>query len=89
MKSLLLAGALIVAAGTSVSAAGGYWVVGNRATGRCDIVTSNPVIDAQVGGNTTFGSGPYGSLNDAKLARSTIGACPKEEAPAEAAGEDK
>jgi opacity protein-like surface antigen len=88
MKSLLLAGAMIVAAGTSAVAAD-YWVVGNRATSKCEIVTSNPVIDAQVGGNTTFGSGPYGSLNDAKLARSTIGACPKEEAPAEAAGEDE
>ena len=89
MKSLLLAGAMIVAAGTTAFAAGGYWVVGNRATNRCDIVTSNPVIDSQVGGNITFGSGPYGSLDDAKLARSTIGACPKGEPPAEAAGDDK
>ena len=89
MKSLLLAGAMILAAGNSALA--DYWVVGNRATGRCDIVTSNPVINAQVGGNTTFGSGPYRSLDDAKLARSTIGACPKveESSPAEAAGDQK
>src|SRR6185436_21012361 len=89
MKSLLLAGAMVVAAGTTAFAQGGYWVVGNRASGRCDIVTSNPVINAQVGGNTTFGSGPYRSLDDAKLARSTIGACPKEESPPEPAGEEK
>jgi hypothetical protein len=89
MKSLLLAGAMILVAGNSALA--DYWVVGNRASGRCEIVTSNPVINAQVGGNTTFGSGPYRSLDDAKLARSTIGACPKAEepAPAEAAGDEK
>ena len=89
MKSLLLAGAMIVAAGNLALA--DYWVVGNRASGQCDIVTSNPVINAQVGGNTTFGSGPYRSLDDAKLARSTIGACPKveEPPPAEAAGDEK
>ena len=69
MKSLLLAGAMILAAGNSALA--DYWVVGNRASGGCDIVTSNPVINAQVGGNTTFGSGPYRSLDDAKIARST------------------
>jgi hypothetical protein len=91
MKSLLLAGAVVVAAGTQAFAQSGYWVVGNNATSKCEIVTSNPVINAQVGGNITFGSGPYRSLDDAKLARSTIGACPKVEEPASAgpAGEDK
>ena len=91
MKSLLLAGAMILAAGTAVFAQGGYWVVGNGATSKCDIVTSNPVINSQVGGNTTFGSGPYRSLDDAKLARSTIGACPKveDQPPAGPAGEEK
>ncbi|CAN7513472.1 hypothetical protein LJR220_004645 [Bradyrhizobium sp. LjRoot220] len=89
MKSLLLSGAMILAAGTTAFAAD-YWVVGNRATSKCEIVTSNPVIDAQVGGNIWFGSGPYQSLDDAKLARSTISACPKEEpTSAEAAGKDK
>ena len=34
MKSLLLAGAMIVATGTCALAQGGYWVVGNRATRR-------------------------------------------------------
>jgi len=84
MKSLLLSGAMIVATGTCAFAQGGYWVVGNSATGKCEIVTSNPVINAQVGGNTWFGTGPYKSNDDAKLARSTIRSCPAvEEPPAE------
>jgi hypothetical protein len=89
MKSRLLAGTMFIAVGTTVFAQSGYWVVGDRASGKCEIVTSNPVINAQVGGNTTFGSGPYRSLDDAKLARSTIGACPKEQSPSgEPAGEE-
>ena len=59
----------------------GYGVIGNRATAKCEIVTSNPVINAQVGGNIWFGSGPYKSLGDAKLARSTIRSCPAVEGP--------
>ena len=90
MKSLQLAGALIVATGTCAFAQDGYWVVGNSATSKCDIVTSNPVIDAQVGGNIWFGTGPYRSLDDAKLARSTISSCPAvEEPPANAQGDEK
>jgi hypothetical protein len=61
LKSLLLIGAMIVATGTCAFAQRGYWVVGNRATSKCEIVTSNPVINAQVGGNIWFGSGPYQS----------------------------
>ena len=79
MKSLLLAGALTCAVGTPSVAQmmySGFWVVGNHATNRCEIVTSNPVIDYTV---IWFGSGPYQSLDDARLARSTIGACPKED----------
>ena len=83
MKSLLLAGAIIVAAGTTAFADGRFWVVGNRATSKCDIVTSNPVIDGPVGGNIFFGTGPYRSRDDAKLARSTISVCPRDEPPAE------
>ena len=45
MKALMLAGAMIVATGTASFADGLYWVVGNRATSKCDIVTSNPVIN--------------------------------------------
>ena len=89
MKSLLLAGAIIVAAGATAFADGAYWVIGNRATSKCDIVTSNPVIDGPVGGNIYFGTGPYRSRDDAKLARSTISVCPRDEPPAEAADEEK
>jgi hypothetical protein len=81
MKSLLLTGAMIVAAGTIAFADGSYWVVGNHATSKCELVTSNPVINGPVGGNIWFGSGPYKSLDDAKLARSTLAVCPKEVSP--------
>jgi len=74
MKSLMLAVVMICAAGSVCLAGGMFWVVGNRATSKCDIVTSNPVIN----GDIWFGDGPYKSLADAKLARSTIGACQKE-----------
>jgi hypothetical protein len=88
MKSLLLAGALIGAAATAcvaqtysaAPAYSGYWVVGNGAIHSCEIVTSNPVIDYNL---NSFGTGPYRSLDDARLARSTIGVCPKDDtAPA-------
>ena len=82
MKRLILTGAVVFA--SSISYADGlYWVVGNRATATCDIVGSNPVIHggAAYDGTATywFGSGPYRSKDDAKLARSTINACPKDE----------
>lgn len=79
MKALILAVAMTVAIGTACFADGLYWVVGNRATNKCDIVTRNPIII----GDIWFGDGPYRSVADAKLARSTIGACPKDEPPAE------
>ena len=82
MKSLLLAGAMVVTTGAIALADGRYWVVGNSATSKCDIVTSNPVIN----GDIWFGDGPYKSLDDAKLARSTIDACPKDDPPAECDG---
>ena len=72
MKSVLLASALLLAGATGAFADGLFWVVGNRATGKCNIVTSNPVII----GDIWFGDGPYKSKADAKLARSTIRACP-------------
>lgn len=72
MKRLILAGVLLLASGTISLADGMFWVVGNRATGKCNIVTSNPVIN----GDVWFGDGPYKSKSDAKLARSTIRACP-------------
>jgi hypothetical protein len=79
MKRLMLAGSLVIAA-TAAGFADDlccYWVVGNSATNSCDIVTSNPVVGGD--GNVWFGDGPYKSLEDAKLARSTIRACPKDE----------
>ena len=79
MKSLLLAGIISVAFGTACFAQQLYWVVGNRSTSKCDIVTKNPVIYgyAAYEGGYRFGDGPYRSLDDAKLARSTISACPR------------
>ena len=79
MKALILAGAMMVAIGTACLADGLYWVVGNSATGKCDIVTSNPIIT----GNIWFEDGPYKSLADAKLARSTISACPAKDPSAD------
>jgi hypothetical protein len=78
VRSLLLAGALTCAATTACVAqmVSGYWVVGNGAIHTCEIVTSNPVIDYNV---SSFGTGPYQSLDDARLARSTIGVCPKDD----------
>jgi hypothetical protein len=79
MKPWILAGAIMSLTGTACFADGLYWVVGNRATNKCEIVTKNPVIV----GDIWFGSGPFKSLDDAKLARSTIRACPKDDPPAE------
>lgn len=89
MKQLLLAGAMMVATETCAFAQSGFWVVGDNAAGKCEIVTSNPVINSQVGGNITFGSGPYKSMDDAKLARSNISECPTvPEPPTEQAPEE-
>jgi hypothetical protein len=70
-----VAASLLFAAvsGSAAWADGLYWVVGNRASAKCEIVTSNPVII----GDIWFADGPYTSRADAKLARSTISACPK------------
>jgi len=74
MKHVMLTGGLLAALITPALADGMFWVVGSHASGKCEIVTRNPVID---GGNIWFGDGPYTSRDDAKLARSTINACPK------------
>jgi hypothetical protein len=80
MKPLMLAGSLILVFVTAGLADEGlFWVVGNRATNRCEIVTSNPVVD----GDIWFADGPYRSLSDAKLARSSIGPCPNKQDPDE------
>ena len=74
MNRAMLAGGLLAALATPALADGMFWVVGSNATGKCEIVTSNPVVD---GSNIWFGDGPYKSRGDAKLARSSITACPK------------
>lgn len=93
MKSLLLAGILSATFATA-GYADQYWVAGDRSSGKCNITTSQPVtygLPAYEGGGseykTSFTSGPYKSLDDAKLARSGISACPSEPEPA--AGEKK
>ena len=83
MKTLILAGVMTVLIGTDCFAQGLYWVVGNRATNKCDIVTRNPIIFMYGGGDFWFGEGPYRSREDAKLARSTIGACPEKDPTAD------
>jgi hypothetical protein len=86
MKRLILASALMFVSSASFGD-GQYWVAGNRATGKCDIVTSNPVIGGgsayDNGAGYSFGDGPYKSRDDAKLARSTINVCPKVPDPAD------
>jgi hypothetical protein len=72
-RLMLFAGTIIVTTASAGLADGLYWVVGNRATSKCDIVTSNPLIF----GDIWFADGPYRSRADAKLARTTISACPK------------
>lgn len=79
MTSLTLAAVIAGAIGTVCLADGLYWVVGNRATSKCEIVTSNPIVN----GDIWFEDGPYNSIDDAKLARSTIRVCPKDDPPAE------
>ncbi len=79
MRRVMLAGGLLAALATAAHADGLFWVVGSHATSRCEIVTTNPVVD---GANIWFTDGPYKSEGDAKLARSTIRACPKVEDPA-------
>lgn len=74
MKRLLLAAGLVVISAAAY-ADSQFWVVGNQATNRCDIVTRNPLIS----GDIWFGDGPYKSIEDARLARSTIGRCPNKE----------
>jgi hypothetical protein len=87
MKSLLLAGIMSVTFATASYAQ--YWVTGDRNTGKCNITTGQPVVFglpayANSSGqySTSFASGPYKSLDDAKLARSTISECPPQPDPA-------
>jgi hypothetical protein len=69
MKSRILTGAITSMIGTVCFVDG--WVVGDRATSECRIVTRNPAVI----GDIWFEDGPYGSPQRAKLTRSMIGAC--------------
>ncbi|MGJ5072053.1 hypothetical protein [Bradyrhizobium oligotrophicum] len=82
MTRAVLAAALVMTTATAAWAEDMFWVVGNRATNRCEIVTSNPVVTPTMG-DIWFASGPFKSLDDAKLARSTINACPNKDITAE------
>jgi hypothetical protein len=59
----------------------GWALLGRRQSRdhRCEIVTSNSVVI----GDIWFEDGPYKSLDDAKLARSSIRACPKDDRSAD------
>lgn len=89
MKSLLIAGVMSAAFAT-VGHADEYWVSGDRISGGCNITTSQPVtfsLPAYDGSTdpayrTSWTSGPYQSLDDAKLARSKIGSCGSSPDPA-------
>jgi hypothetical protein len=84
MMRLVLAGSLLALSATAGFADGLYWVVGNHATGKCHIVTKNPVVV----GDIWFSDGPYTSRGDAGIARSTIPACPKVDPKDEQAADD-
>jgi hypothetical protein len=92
MKSLLIAGVMSIMFVTA-GHADQYWVSGDRISGGCNITTSQPVtfsLPAYEGSTdpayrTSWTSGPYQSLDDAKLARSTISSCP----PSSEAADDK
>lgn len=75
MIRLILTAGLFGALATAAYGDELFWVVGSHASNKCEIVTSNPVVD---GDNVWFADGPYKSQGDAKLARSTINACPPE-----------
>ncbi len=92
MKSLLIAGVMSIMFVTA-GHADQYWVSGDRISGGCNITTSQPItfsLPAYEGSTdpayrTSWTSGPYQSLDDAKLARSTISSCP----PSSEATDDK
>ncbi len=68
MKSWMPSGAITSVIGTVCFADG--WIAS-----KCRIVTRNPAVI----GDIWFEDGSYGSLNEAKLTRSTIGACPNDD----------
>ena len=79
MKALILAGALMLRSGRLVSPTGsiGWSATADRQMRHRHV---NPIIT----GDIWFEDGPYKSLADAKLARSTISACPEKDPPTNA-----
>ena len=71
----MLAGAITSVIGRFVSPMGSIGSSAIGATGECEIASRSPVAI----GDIWLEDGPYGSLNDAKLARSTIGACSEDD----------
>ena len=79
MKSLLLAGAMIVATGTAAFADG--LLLGGRQWRDQQMRHRDQQSRHQRASRRQYlvRDGPYKSIDDAKLARSTIDACPEEE----------
>jgi hypothetical protein len=76
MKSLILAGAITSGIATACFADGLYWVVGHRASNRCEIVTSNPVVISDIwleDGPTNPSTMPSFRVRPSARARRTIG----------------
>ena len=82
MRRILLA-VMALSLFSGVALADSFWVVGNRKTNRCEIVTRNPIID----GDLWFEDGPYKSKDDAKLAITTIRVCPPYQEPEKSASD--
>jgi hypothetical protein len=72
MKSLMLAG-------TITSVIGTVCLGSNRSSASHDPLMRDRHPQSAVIGDIWLEDGPYGSLNDAKLPRSTTGACPKDD----------
>ena len=77
MKSAILAGAITLAFGT-VSLANGL-LLGGRQSRDQQMRHRHQQPGIYFWGDIWFGDGPYRSLADAKLARSTIGVCPEKD----------
>src|SRR5258706_15130177 len=76
MKSLILAGAITSGIATACFADGLYWVVGHRASNRCEIVTSNPVLISDIwleAGPRNPSTMPSFRVRPSARARRTIG----------------
>ena len=71
VSAITVAAAAFMAVGWDVA---GFWVIKDTRANGCSIVTSNPVVNGPIG-PILWGSGPYQSEKDAKLAIKTIPSC--------------